>query len=56
MPIIDLQRDEARRLPCAHWCRICPTIRRENPREPDPCSMCHDCNIDLAAAEDATWD
>lgn len=58
MRIIDQQREQHDRLPCAHWCRICEDIAK-HPLHPDSrtaCDDCPDCNINLAAADDATWD
>ncbi len=43
-------------LPCARWCLICPEIEANELIKDPPCSVCHDCNHSLAAAEDATWD
>lgn len=47
-------------LPCASWCRICPTIKNEQRNgmmhtDALACQYCPDCSGSLAAANDATW-
>jgi hypothetical protein len=50
-------------LPCSHWCEMCQDIADDLARNPGcfgrpvpgPCEVCHDCNLSLSAAEDATW-
>lgn len=44
-------------LPCAHWCLICAEHGPiTEPGTPLPCASCPDCDIRVAAADDATWD
>lgn len=42
---------------CDGTCLICQEMERDGYEEVnEKCKDCHDCNVNLAAAEDATWD